>query len=424
MYEIKVKVVEFGDRKHFQMQYVDPITRKKKTRSTGVNRDGTKKARADAAKAAGKWEAELREGRYASPSRTTWSSFRERYETEVVGGLSKRTLQQCDVVFDMVERLLNPQRVQDITAQRLSWLVAELRKDSRIAAKKEPKIGKKVETKITEKTKPGLSESSIKSYLAHLKASLRWAERVGIIAKAPMFPKLQRAASRDSAKGRAISGEEFERMLAAVPKIVGAAHVVEWCRYLRGLWLSGFRVGESLALSWDEGAGIVVDISGRNPVAHIAASAQKSNRTETVPLTPDFGALLAETPVDRRAGRVFNPLGSNGKRVAVRTAIRMISDIGKRATVKTWTNPKSGAVKCATAHDLRRSFGTRWAALVMPVTLQQMMRHANYQTTMSYYITKNAETAGDIIRQAAEKLVPGNSFGNTPVESHEKSTHD
>ncbi len=43
MENIKVKVVEFGDRKHYQMQYVDPITRKKTTRSTGVERTGRKK---------------------------------------------------------------------------------------------------------------------------------------------------------------------------------------------------------------------------------------------------------------------------------------------------------------------------------------------------------------------------------------------
>jgi len=32
--------------------------------------------------------------------------------------------------------------------------------------------------------------------------------------------------------------------------------------------------------------------------------------------------------------------------------------------------------KYASAHDLRRSFGTRWAKRVMPVVLQKLMRHS------------------------------------------------
>ena len=34
--QIHVSVVEFGDRRHYQMQYRDPITGLKKTKTTGV----------------------------------------------------------------------------------------------------------------------------------------------------------------------------------------------------------------------------------------------------------------------------------------------------------------------------------------------------------------------------------------------------
>jgi hypothetical protein len=69
---IKVTVVEFGDRKHYQMQYRDPNTRRKVTRSTEVERTGNKKERTAAERAAAKWEDELREGRYQPPSRISW----------------------------------------------------------------------------------------------------------------------------------------------------------------------------------------------------------------------------------------------------------------------------------------------------------------------------------------------------------------
>ena len=64
---IRVCVVNRG-RKYLYMRYVDPVTGKVIERSTGE----TKKAAA--VKAAGAWEAELREGRYKSPSKMTTSA--------------------------------------------------------------------------------------------------------------------------------------------------------------------------------------------------------------------------------------------------------------------------------------------------------------------------------------------------------------
>ncbi len=342
MAEIKVKVVEFGDRKHYQMQYVDPVTRKKKTRSTGVVKTSLKKDRTEAERVAAKWEAELREGRYSAVGKVSWAAFRERYENEVLSGLSVKSLRQCDVVFGIVESMLGPNRVADVTANRLSWLAAELRKDER--------GGKK--------GKLGLSESTIKSYLAHLKSALRWAERVGIISKAPVFPVFRRAQSSEGAKGRALTGEEFERLLDATPKVVGVAKAPEWCRFLSGLWWSGFRIGEALSLSWDQGAGIYVEVVDGEAVAHITAASQKSNRNEVLPLAPEFGEMLDNVPVDKRKGYVFEPLDGNGNRIKRQAAIRTIGKIGRQAKVKTWSHPKSGKPKFVTAHDLRRSFGT------------------------------------------------------------------
>ena len=49
-------------------------------------------------------------------------------------------------------------------------------------------------------------------------------------------------------KGRAITAEEFERMVAAVPGVAGEEGAPDWRQYLRGLWASGLRLGESLDL--------------------------------------------------------------------------------------------------------------------------------------------------------------------------------
>ena len=83
---------------------------------------------------------------------------------------------------------------------------------------------------------------------------------------------------------------------------------------------------------------------------------------------------------------------------------RIVGNIGKKAGVVVATVEKrkrvdgklvtTTAKKFATAHDLRRSFGTRWAKRVMPAVLQRLMRHAEIATTMKYYVTMDADRGG------------------------------
>jgi integrase len=63
--------------------------------------------------------------------------------------------------------------------------------------------------------------------------------------------------------------------------------------------------------------------------------------------------------------------------------------------------------KYASAHDLRRAFGLRWAARVMPQILMQLMRHEDISTTMKYYVGKEAEATADTLWAAV-----GNKSGN------------
>jgi integrase len=76
-----------------------------------------------------------------------------------------------------------------------------------------------------------------------------------------------------------------------------------------------------------------------------------------------------------------------GQQMTSARAGRVISEIGELAGVL--VNKAEG--KFATAHDLRRSFGTRWAPRVKPATLQLLMRHRSIETTMKYYVSQNAD---------------------------------
>jgi len=103
------------------LQWQDPDTGRKKSKSTKVERTGRAKDRKEAERVAAKSEAELQEGRYHEPLLVTWSEFRTRYEIEKLPSLAKRTDGHVAAVFNWVEKALNPSRLADPTESRPSW---------------------------------------------------------------------------------------------------------------------------------------------------------------------------------------------------------------------------------------------------------------------------------------------------------------
>ncbi len=97
------------------------------------------------------------------------------------------------------------------------------------------------------------------------------------------------------------------------------------------------------------------------------AEAQKKHRDELLPIAPEFAEFLLAVPKAERHGLVFGIYGQDGKPLSTKRASRYIVAIGKAANVV--TNKAEG--RYATAHDLRRSFCTRWAKRVMPAGLER-----------------------------------------------------
>lgn len=371
--EIAVKVHSYGPGRSLALVYFDPVSGRKKAKSSGTT-DWR-----EAERLAGELEKELQAGRYVSPSKITWADFRKRYETERLAILSASAQQATATGFNHLERVLNPDRLVKVTTPAMSRFIAQLRASQT------------------------MKESSIACYLRHIKAALRWASRQGLLVTVPTFdmPK------SGEAKGRPITAEEFDRMLAAVPKVKRKNHAT-WERFLNGLWLSGLRLGEAVILSWDPDAPFAVDLSGRYPAFRIEAKAQKARRDERLPMTPDFAEWLLQTPEDERIGRVFKlPM-------AIRRMGHGVCDIGQKAGVVVARDLDTGKVKFASAHDLRRSFGTRWAKRVMPAVLQRLMRHANISTTMKYYVGIGADEVAAGLW--AQHPGPGNGPGNIALE--------
>jgi integrase len=205
-------------------------------------------------------------------------------------------------------------------------------------------------------------------------------------------------------------------MLLAVPK-VRPRDALAWERFLTGLWLSGLRLGEAVALSWELDASFAVDLSGRFPAFRIEARAQKGRRDERLPMTPDFARwLLATFGESERRDHVFKlPNLQDGSPFNATKAGVVIKRIGRKAGVVVTRDPDTGKVKYASAHDCRRSFGTRWASKVRTPVLQRLMRHRSINTTLRYYVALDAdEVAADLWAQTSDS---GNTFGNNGAEN-------
>jgi integrase len=373
--EIKVHVVKYPDRNNLVMRYYDPFSGKQVQRSTGTTKQR------DAERKAAKWEAELREGRYQKRCNMSWEDFRTYYSDNALPGLAVASMSCYETTLNVFERASNPQHLADVTTVRVTGFVTQLRKKGR-------------------------SEATVAHHLRHLKSTMRWAHRQGLLNVLPQFDMPKRVKGAKVMRGRAVTAEEFERMLKVVPKIVENVAAKSWEFYLRSLWESGLRLSESLTLRWDNAPdAIVVDLTGRRPMLRIPAEAEKGNQDRLLPITPEFAAVLETVPERERRGRVFKLLDIDGTLLQPtrRLAGPIVSAIGNAAGVVVDERLKGGKLvrKFASAHDLRRAFGFRWAFRVMPTVLRELMRHEDIATTMAYYVGDNAEATADAVWNAA-----------------------
>lgn len=392
---VKVYVVEFGDRPNYQLQWRDPITQKLRTKTTTVKRTGLARDRKVAERLAGELETQLASGSAALPSKFTWDQFKTRYKDEVVPGLAKETANKIDVVLNHVDTIICPHLLRDLTEARISHFAASIR------AKKK-------------------AETTIQSYLAHLKAMLRWAVSQKLLPACPCFPKVQRKKKSKGStpmKGRPITLEEFERMLEKAPEVVGPNAAPAWVHYLRGLWSSGLRLSESLELWWDREDRLLPTFPKKGrPMLRIPAELEKGHSDRLLPMAPEFALFLLETAETARSGSVFKLPGIRGQTSELRSKWvgKVVSKIGEAAGVRVYVDPRDPEkMKYASAHDLRRAFGERWAARIMPAQLRELMRHESIETTLRYYVGTNAERTADACWDAYQKT--GRGAATTPV---------
>jgi integrase len=319
---LTVYVLKPKDRPFLKLEWVEPSTGIRRSKTTGtVDVREAEKKRSDL-------EYELNHGLHREPSKMPWQTFRELYEEEKLAGAREATKLKAGYVFDAFEELAHPRTLGTINERTLSKYAVQLRE---------------------KEYKP----ATIQGHLAYLRAALRWAADQKLIPTAPkvVMPKVPKKKTI-----RKIVAEEFERLLAVAPG--------GWGAFLQTAWYTGMRRNEMLDLTWNSENGRPWVDFGQGRI-WIPAAYNKSDADQWIPLHPELAAILQAQRQAR--GKLF-ALSTSPREVS-----RKFGQLAKKAGLR------------ISLHDLRRSFGSRYASVVPAPVLQRLMRHADIKTTLAFY---------------------------------------
>src|SRR5262245_55934269 len=288
-----------ADRPQLSLEWTDPQTGKRRSRSAGTcNPLDAEKARADL-------EYELNHGLHKNTSGMSWETFRELFEAEHVSFRRPSTRDNYAVALDGFEGACSPRGLRAVKERIVSAYASKLHKE-------------------------GQAPGTIRLRLALLRTALRWAVRQKLIPEVPKFPAVKVPRKRP----QAVPLESFERLLAKADAMMRA--------YLLTGWLAGLRLSEAAALEWEptDEAPYLDPVAGR---IVLPAALVKAVEDQWIPLDLDLWEVLDALP--RHGKKVFRFVGRDGHALG-RTGIgERVIRLAKRAGVK------------LTMRTLRRGFG-------------------------------------------------------------------
>jgi integrase len=379
---VVVWIQPFKDRPYLMLQWNDPITGKRKSKSAKTCSPlEAEIKRADL-------EYELNNDLYQEPSKLSWQEFRKLFEAEYVAPLRPNTREGFEDTLNLFEMLCSPGKVASINARTVSAFAAAMR------------------TKET-RGRIGMKASSIHLHLQHLHTALAWAYQQEILTKVPDFPTIKVPRK----KPQPIPPESFERLYAQAPD-------QQMRTYLLAGWLAGLRLTEACILEWERtDEAPWVDLAGDRIV--LPAEMVKAVEDQWVPLDPVLREALLALP--RHGKRVFRFIdATDGHEISPSAVSDRVTRLAKVAGAS------------LTMHSLRKGFGCRYAARVPAQVLKKLMRHASIRTTMDFYANVD-EAAMDAVlgdrrntsRNNGHKeggvYQSGNDATASPVESSDRS---
>jgi integrase len=335
---ITVYLLQPKDRPFFKLEWVVPGTNIRRSRSAKTaDPDQAERLRSDL-------EYELNHGLHRDPCKMPFEDFRELYEDERLAEKRAATRKKAGYVFDSFTELAGPRTLGDVDARMLSGYARDLRK-------------------------LGRSPATLQAHLAYLRAALRWAVDQGFL---PAVPKVAMPKVPKKRHINRIDRPQFERLLQEAPND-------GWRLFLWTAWYTGMRRCELLALTWDGANGMPwVDLGRRRiwiPAAH-----NKSGEDQCLPIHP---ALLAVYKKHLGDGYDLYEKFATVK-AAPRGRLYFLSASPREVSRKFTALAKRAGLNI-TLHDLRRSFGSRYASKVTAPQLKALMRHADIKTTLEFY---------------------------------------
>jgi integrase len=241
-----------------------------------------------------------------------------------------------------------------------------------------------VETYKARKLKDGQAAKSVNNHLTILRKLLNLAAEWGELPHAPRVKQL-RVAHGDF---QFLSFEETERFVRAA--------ATEWKAFVVTALKTGLRVGELLALKWEDLDLVAGRLLVRRTLWHDQEGTPKGGRTREVPLSNE---AIATLKAHRHLKGDYVFCETNGKRL---THSRVKSVVPS-------TCKKAGLAKRLTTHDLRHTFASHLVMRGVALkAVQELLGHATMEMTMRY-----AHLSPEVKREAVQVLdrpVPGN-FG-------------
>lgn len=325
---------------------------KRKSRCIGSKSRAEKHAR--------KIEGQLAAGTYEDVSRKKWNEFRTEYESKIASGMRLGTRRETLTAADHFERITRPGRLASITTDTIDRYISIRRQEKSKRRKGLP-----------------VSSATVNKELRHLKSMFRVAHEWNWLPKLPKVRMLR----EQKHLPRYVTAEHFAAIyeacdVATLPRDVPYPAATWWRALLMFLYMTGWRIGEPLALRRED-----VDLDAGNAVTR--APDNKGGRDDLTPLhavvvdhlrgLSSFDPMVFPWPHDRRT------LDTEFHKIQKAASIHLTCrDEGAPDHEHTDACHRYGF------HDLRRAFATANAETLTPDALQALMRHKSYTTTQRY----------------------------------------
>lgn len=234
-----------------------------------------------------------------------------------------------------------------------------------------------IEDFADQRLRQGLAPATVNRDLRHLKASMRWAARRGLIEEAPDFHGVFVREVRTPPTN--VPEEHFLAMVRATetPATPLVRLPGEWWRtFLYVSYYLGLRCGESLALTWE-------DIRLENRELRVKASSSKGRKERVLPLSEGLLQVLTDwrtssAPASPQQHVLAWPLDTMGPFYEEWRVLLAAAHLPDEAHY----TPKDFRSTCASALI---------ASNVPTVVVKDFLGHASVTTTAGYYI--NTEPA-------------------------------